>query len=197
MADLDVELQRTLPDGTRTSWPLLADASEPVTSRDRMAYHCSVEGGQLGYNLTSDVVDVAAAGEQPLAALVNPDGSTWDLWFHLGEFGSGSDALFRRHPAAATDLTGLTNPRSPRNLTGGTTASPMRMYAGGDFTAPPSQVPSKTAHIGAFRQYTTELRGITRLRPGRALWWSIENASGGVTAFTGTVYFEFWMEPAR
>ena len=188
-----VELLRRRPDGDLGEWPVLQDGSEQSVARSRIAYMASLAGGQVAFNITTDVVQIPAAGQQPLAALWNPADSGLDLWFHVGEFGSGSDALFRRYNITELQVTSAGN--APRNMTGGSTTSPFRMYPAGQYTATLG-VPSKTAHISAFEQYLTRIEGASRLRPGRGLAWTIENASGGVVAFTGSIYFELWQEPA-
>lgn len=161
----------------------------PVLASDLITHYATAAGGRRSFNITSGIVSIGSSGEQPVAALVNPTGSGKDMFLDLGEFGSSLNATFRRYRNPT--LSGLSSPISGVNMGGGSTASAAQMYVPGTYTRTGGTV-SKTAHIAAYQQYLTNIRGRTVLRPGQSIAWTITNASGGISGFTASIYFEYW-----
>jgi hypothetical protein len=76
-------------------------------------------------------------------------------------------------------------------MSGGATNSVLRFYPAGQFTLSNNGTVSKTAHISAYQQYITELGGKVILRPGNAVYWTIDQPSGG-SSFTASIFFEYY-----
>lgn len=169
-----------------------------VVTIDPITYYATAAGGRLAFNITTQIVSIAAAGEQPLAALVNPALSGKDIYLDVGEFGASMNTTFRRYRNPTVTPTGTAI--SGSNMGGGTATSVAQMYVGGTaggttptYTRTGGTV-AKTAHIAAYQQYLTEIKGKVVLRPGQAIAWTI-TASSAVTAanpLTAAVFFEYY-----
>lgn len=158
---------------------------------DPIAFFALAQGANRAFNTTSGIVSVASgSGEQELAAIQNPTGSGVDVYLDMGEFGSSHNTTFRRLRGATLSATTTFN--SGVNMGGGSRTSSLRMYPGGNYTRTGGTV-SKTAHIAAYHQYFTKIGGRVVLRPGQVAAWTIQQQSG--SAFTASVYFEYWELP--
>lgn len=164
----------------------------PLRTVQSVEYYASAAGGRLAYNITTNVVTITGSAEQPLALLENPTGSGKDIYLDLGEFASSVNTQFRRYSTPIINTRGTAN--LPRNMSGGATASALRFYPAGQFTLTNNGTVTKTAHIAAYQQYITEIKGKVILRPGQAVYWTIDQPSGGST-FTASIYFEYWELP--
>lgn len=153
------------------------------------SYYASAVGGRRAFNITTGVVTISGSGEQPLGLLENPTGSGKDVYLDLGEFASSVNTQFRRYRAPTINTRGTA--KSPINLSGGSTTSSLVFYPAGQFTLSNNGTVSKTAHIAAYQQYITEIKGKAILRPGNAVYWSIDQPTGG-SQFTASIYFEYY-----
>ena len=161
---------------------------------DPMRYYASLAGGRRAFNITTGIVTIAATGEQPLAVLDNPANSGKDAFLDLGEFGASANTTFRR--IRNRTVTNLANPISGSNMGGGSEQSVLKMYAAPNYTQAADGAIAKTAHIAAFQQYVTELKGRVVLRPGQRLVWTITGPGGLGGSMTASVFFEYWELPA-
>lgn len=149
-----------------------------------------------GFNASTGIVDLTGSAAQELAAFINPAGSGVDAFLMLGEFGASVDALFQRLGGATVTPTGAAI--VPANRNGDAGVSPCRMYKGGATTATYTRVGGtvrKTAHIGGYAQYITAIKRV-RVRPGTALAWMMTGTTALGTAYTGTVFLEWFERPA-
>jgi len=182
-----------LTEGALTDTQLRAAA---VVIADPISFYATAAGGRVAFNITTGLLAVGNSGESTLAALVNPSGSGNDIFIDVGEFGSSLNATFRRYRNSTITPTGTAI--SGNNMGGGSATSVAQMYVGGTgatFTRTGGNV-SKTAHIAAYQQYLTEIKGRSILRPGQSLSWTITPPSGNLNNFTASVYFEYWELPA-
>lgn len=159
------------------------------TAQENIAFYASAAGGLRAFNITTGVVSIGGANEQALALMENPTGSGRDVYLDLGEFASSVNTQFRRYSAATINT--KQNPISARNMSGGTNDSVLKFYTPTNFTLTSNGTISKTAHIAAYQQYITNLKGKVIIRPGTAVYWTIDQPSGGST-FTASIFFEFW-----
>lgn len=166
----------------------LSSATDSTQVVPAIAYYATVAGGRVAFNITTGIVSLSGAGEQQLAAVVNPTGSGKDMYLDFGEFGSSANTTFRRYRNAT--ITNGTNPISAANMGGGSATSVAILYTGSNYTRTGGTV-AKTAHIAAYQQYLTQIQGKTILRPGNSMAWTIEGAQGG-GAFTASIYFEYY-----
>lgn len=171
------------------AWQVESPVGTITTEQSLISYYASATGGRLAFNITTGIVIISGAAEQPLAVLENPAGSGKDIYLDMGEFGCSVNTVFRRYAAPTIATRGAGN--VPRNLSGGATASVLRFYPAGQFTLSANGTVSKTAHIAAYQQYKTDIHGRTVLRPGSAVYWTIDQPTGG-SSFTASIYFEFW-----
>lgn len=162
-------------------------AEEPI------AFYASEAGGRLAFNITTNVVTITSSGEQPLALLENPADSGKDMYIDTGEFASSVNTQFRRYRGPTINTRGTA--KNGANMSGGSTLSVMKMYPAGEFTVTSPGTVAKTAHITAYEQYVTSIKGKTVLRPGNALYWTIDQPSGG-TQLTASIYIEYYELPA-
>lgn len=169
----------------------------PVRTHEEIVYYATAAGGRLAFNITTGLLTFSVTGEQPLGALTNPAGSGRDIFLDVGEFGSSANTTFRRFRGGTLSLTG--GGIAPVNTSGGAATSPLRFYVGGSsptFTVTTPGTVSKTAHIAAFQQYVTELKGRTVLRPGQTIYWTIVGPGGLTGTMTAAIFFEFYDLPA-
>jgi hypothetical protein len=163
-----------------------------ITAEEPITFYASEAGGRLAFNITTDVVTINGSGEQPLALLENPGGSGKDMYIDTGEFASSVNTQFRRYRGAAIDTRGTA--KSGANMSGGAAASVVKMYPAGQFTITNTGTVAKTAHIASYEQYVTSIKGKTVLRPGNALYWTIDQPAGG-TQLTASIYIEYYELP--
>ncbi len=172
------------------------DRQQRTEERD-IAYWASVIGGRLAFNITTGIITISGTGEHELAALVNPAGSGKDIYLDLGEFGASANTTFRRYRNATITPTASGN--AGVNTGGGTATSVARMYPNGTYTrgtGAGAGTVAKTAHIAAFQQYVTELKGRSVLRPGNVLAWTIQGSSALGSSLTCSIFFEYWERDA-
>lgn len=160
-----------------------------VTAEQPISFYASAKGGRLAFNITTNVVTITGTNEQALALLENPTGSNKDVYLDLGEFASSVNTQFRRYRSPTVSTRGTAN--LPTNMSGGATSSVLRFYPAGQFTLSNNGTVAKTAHIAAYQQYITEIKGKVILRPGNAMYWTIDQPSGGST-FTASIFFEYY-----
>lgn len=158
-----------------------------------MQYYSSLAGGRRAFAIGTGYLAIPNTGGDSLCALVNPDNSGADIYLDLGEFGADKNTRFHRFGAPATSLTGLANPIVGNNLSRGSTPSVARMYTRGNYTVATPGAETKVAFMQAYQTYFAYLGGRSILRPGRAIYWTIDNA----TAINVNVYFEYWELPAQ
>lgn len=181
-----------LPAGGNTIGVVGVNSIPPV--RDEIGFYASAAGGHQAFNITTGLVSITSSGLQPLALLANPSGSGLDIWLDMGEFGSSANTTFQRQRVVSFTTSG--SGVSPGNMAGVTAnTSPLRFYLPGNFTVS-SPVTVKTAHIAAFSQYLTSLKGKVRIRPGQALYWVIQGPGGLGGSLTASIFFEYWQAPA-
>lgn len=172
----------------------LADEGDILTTVDPITYYASPEGGRNAFNITTDVVTITQASEQPLAVLENPTGSGKDIYLDTGEFASNVNTQFRRYSGPTISSRGTA--KIPRNMSGGSNTSPLRFYPAGQFTLSNNGTVTKTAQIPSYQQYKTQIKGKVILRPGSAVYWTIDQPTGG-TQLKASIYFEYWQKDAE
>lgn len=160
-----------------------------VRVQEDLQYFASLAGGRVAFGIPSNSIAIDATGEQRLAALVNPAGSGKDIYIDSVEFGSSLNSILRQY--AGTALGGLGASILANNLGGGSPASVGRLYAGASFVRTGGTV-SRAGHIASYQQHQTDLKGGTVIRPGQNIVWTIQNASGGISGFTASIYLEYW-----
>lgn len=165
-----------------------------VIIQDPIAYFASAAGGRVAFNCSTGVVTIASSGEQPLAAIRNPTGSGKDVYVDLGEFGSSANTTFKRYRNPTLNITGAKQTSS--NMGGGSATAALEMYIPANYTRTGGTV-AKTAHIGAYSQYVTEIKGRVVIRPGQAIAWTIEGPGGMGGSMTASVYFEWYERPSE
>jgi hypothetical protein len=184
-----------LPAGGASTESTLVGLLSRVTQGlyDEIRYFSTAAGGTKAFNVTSGLLTITSSGEQPLAAFVNPADSGVDVFIDIGEFGASANTTFRRYRGST--LSSLSNAITPSNMGGGANTAGSRLYTPPNYTRTSGTV-TKTAHIAAFQQYVTEIKGRTRLKPGQSIAWTITGPGGLGGSMTATVYLEFWEAPA-
>lgn len=162
-----------------------------ATVLDPMAHCATTAGGNTAFGVSTGFVTLAASSEVELCAFVNPANSGKDIYLDLGEFAATVDTHFRRYSVASTGITVTGTAETVRNLGGGSTASVAKMYTPANYSATGGTV-GKVALIKGYYTYFTFLRGRSILRPGRALYWTID----GKTGAESVVYLEWWEKDA-
>jgi hypothetical protein len=160
-----------------------------LNDRADNSFYASALGGRKSFNITTGLVSISGTGEQLLGLLENPTGSGKDIYLNVGEFGSSVNTQFRRYRTPTISTRGTA--RTGVNTSGGSTTSVLTFYPAGQFTVSSNGTVSKTAHIAAYQQYKTDIKGISILRPGNAALWTIDQPQGGST-FTASIYFEYF-----
>lgn len=172
----------------------LGGAGVAWTARPSIDFYSTRDGGRRAFGAGTGFITIASNAEAQFCAFENPAGSGVDIYLDVGEFSSNQNTEFRRYVGQTLLTRGTAVP--VRNLGGGTTASVAKLYVAGQYTTatPDPASIGKVAYLSAYNTYFTSLRGRSVVRPGRAVYWTIDGTSSNVK---GNVYLEWYELPAQ
>lgn len=159
-----------------------------VLTQEQFQYYASTAGGSQGYNATTEVQNISAAGG-PVAYFRNPSGSAVDVYIESISRGSNTAGRIERfrNPAVSAVTTAVT---SINRGGAGNTASG-QLFVPANFTLTDNGTPSNLSYIGANANEVTTENGSIILRPGQSLLFRYDPDGGGTAkASVGVVWWE-------
>lgn len=134
---------------------------QPVTAR----------GLDIGFQATTDYVDLVGPGPHPIAVFDNPETSGVYAHFDRGDWSAKVPARFRRIRSAGVQLGAS---REISNRGGGPAVSACRFYGAPEITRSGAPgVVTKVLSVPAYLQSQVHMEGDVVLRPGRRALWTV------------------------
>lgn len=168
----------------------LADPDRVTTIRPE-----TTKGLDVGFQATTDFVELVGPGPHPVAVFDNPETSGVYAHFDRGDWSAGVPARFRRIRSAGVQLQGASAPISNRG--GGPAVSKC-----GWWVAPNIQrsgapgVVTKVLSVPAYLQSQVHMQGDVVLRPGRRALWTVDAPDVQAKAkWWAAISLQWWETP--